>query len=163
MKTGVGVKIGVGIVGVVLLGRIYFGYRTHRRSRITSLLLQALQTRLPSTNALVAEQAFDIEYASKVLNSVPARIIVLDQSAALEKARRLQLAFKPWYRGGDDEKAVYSVLRSLSDKVQLSQVAKAYQDQYGESLLETIKAHLDAAEIKTVLTIVGSLPRYRKR
>ncbi|GAK75611.1 hypothetical protein JCM19296_1203 [Nonlabens ulvanivorans] len=49
----------------------------------------------------------------------------------------------------------------MKDKVQVSQVAKAYQETYSKNLIDTLKDRFDKEEITIVLNIVKALPNYR--
>ena len=49
----------------------------------------------------------------------------------------------------------------MKDKVQVSQVAKVYQDTYSKNLIDTLKDRFDKEEITIVLNIIKALPNYR--
>ena len=114
-----------------------------------------------TANNLDAENAFNIYYLTKVLQNVNGQVIAMSESSATSYAKQINKAWGAWYEGGDDEDAVYAVFRKLKDKVQVSQVAKAYQSTYSKNLIDTIKDRLSEDEIKIILNIIGQIPNYR--
>lgn len=71
----------------------------------------------------------------------------------------------------DDEAAVYSVFRALKTKSQVSFLCDVFQKKYSIDLLEFLKrgknqynaaSGLNSDELKTVIDIVNSLPKYKK-
>ena len=109
---------------------------------------------------LQIENAFDIHYLSKVRQQISSPVIILQKSAAISYAEQIHTAFKPWYLN-DDEEQIYNVFRSVKDKVQVSQIAHAYQESYSENLIDVFKARLSASEINIIMGIVSHLPSYR--
>lgn len=163
MKKIVGLQITAGTVGLILIGTTYITLRNRKRDGISKSLLAKLNTKLnPITKGLSNEAALDVNYADKVLNAIPASIVVLKGSTATRYANEIHKAFRPWYRGGDLEENVYAIFRNLKDKVQVSQVAKAYQREHKLNLRDQLKDRFDKDEIKTVLRIIERLPKYRK-
>ncbi|WP_299243031.1 hypothetical protein [uncultured Aquimarina sp.] len=163
MKKVVGLQVAAGAVGLILIGTTYFTLRNRKRDGIAKSLLAKLKTKLnPITEGLSNEAALDVNYTDKVMNSIAASIVILKGSTATRYANEIHNAFKPWYLGGDLEENVYTVFRNLKDKVQVSQVAKAYQRDYRVSLRDQLKDRFDKNEIKTVLGIIERLPKYRK-
>lgn len=163
MKKVVGLQFAAGMVGMLLMGTAYITLRNRKRDRIASKLLAKLNTKLnPVTEGLSNEAALDVKYVDNVLNTIPERIVVLKGSTATRYASEIHTAFRPWYLGGDLEEHVYAVFRNLKDKVQVSQVAKAYQREYQMSLRDQLKDRFDKDEIEIVLRIIGGLPKYRK-
>ena len=149
-------------VGLLLVGSTYFSLRKRKRDKIASALFKTIQTKMnPATNGLRSENAFDIHYLSKVLQNVNKEVLVLKTSTASKYADQINKAWGAWYQGGDDENKVYGVFRKLKDKVQVSQVAKSYQDNHSKNLIDTLKDRFDTTEIKEVLKIVQQLPNYR--
>lgn len=147
---------------VALIGVTALGLRQRRRDNRTRKLMTALQIVVrPVSKQLSSENAFNIHYLTTVLQKVKREVLVLKTSSAQRYAQRIHSAWKPWYQGGDDEDRVYSVFRSLKDKVQVSQVAKVYQDRYSKNLIDTLKDRFDTKEIHKVLDIVKDLPNYR--
>jgi hypothetical protein len=162
MNTIKKLQIAGGVIAIAWAGSLYHRSRTRKRDRFTKTLLGALTQRLhPITKGLPTEAAFDVHYAQKVLQHLPGRIAVLKKSVAKRMATQLHSGFRPWYLGGDNEEIIYSVLRNLNDKVQVSQIANAYQDTYKINLIEQLQNHFDTQEIKKVLSIVRRLPKYR--
>ncbi|TGV03638.1 hypothetical protein [Flavivirga rizhaonensis] len=162
MKATMIYKIAGSGVGLLLVGSTYFSLRKRKRDKIASALFKIIQTKMnPATNGLLSENAFDIHYLSKVLQKVNKEVLVLKTSTASKYADEINKAWGAWYQGGDDEDKVYGIFRKLKDKVQVSQVAKSYQDNHSKNLIDTLKDRFDAAEIKEVLKIVQQLPNYR--
>ncbi len=149
-------------VGVILVGSTLFGVRAKKREQLSSKLLTAISTQIqPATNGISSQNAFDIHYLDKVTQKVSGQILALQKSTAIYYANQIKSAWGAWYQGGDDEQKVYGVFRKLKDKVQVSQVAKAYQEQYSENLIDILKDRFGADEIKIVLNIIHKLPNYR--
>lgn len=149
-------------VGVLFIGATLFSLRKRRRDIRTGKVLIAIQTQLePIAKGLTAQNAFDIHYLNKVLQHIRKDVLVLKASTASRYADQIYKAWGRWYQGGDDEQQVYSVFRSLKDKVQVSQVAKAYQNTYSKNLIDALKDRFDKEEITIVLNIVNALPNYR--
>ena len=143
------------IVGIQVVG-------AGKRDKLYRRLLQAITLLAKQGDGdLAVEQAFDPNYLDTLRRHVKTTIITLKKEAALDYARQLHKAWKPWYQGGDDEDLAYSVFRRLKDKVQLSQLAAAYAQAYEHSLIETLKRQLSKKEIKKVMAIVAPLPAYR--
>lgn len=149
-------------VGTLLIGSTALTIRKRNRDERTGKLLSAIKTQLqPITSGLITQNAFDIHYLNKVLQSVNKEILVLKTSTASNYADQIYKAWGSWYQGGDDEEKVYGVFRKMKDKVQVSQVAKAYQDTYSKNLIDTLKDRFDKEEITIVLNIIKALPNYR--
>jgi len=162
MKKDIGLKSALGVVGFMLIGATYFAAQKRKRDRMAKEILGKLTTLLnPTTKGLIREAALDTSYVDTVLNTIPSKVVVLQKSTAIRYANEIHNAFKPWYLGGDIEEKVYAVFRSLKDKVQVSQVAKAYQNEHGLDLKDQLKDRFDTNEIKIVLGIVSRLPKYR--
>ena len=150
-------------VGVLLIGSVIIGNRTKNRERLTSKLLTALNAKIePVRNGIGKQNAFDIHYLDKVTQKVNGSILALQESTALYYANQIRSAFGAWYQGGDDEEKVYGVFRKLKDKVQVSQVAKAFQGgDDSANLIDVLKYRFGKDEIKIVLDIVNNKPNYR--
>ncbi|WP_027395135.1 hypothetical protein [Aquimarina latercula] len=162
MKKVVGLQITAGTVVLILIGTTYITLRNKRRNKLASSLLGELSKSLnPEGKGLESEAALDVKYVEKVFNSLSGKVVVLKGSTATRYANEIHQAFKPWYRGGDLEENVYAVFRNLKDKVQVSQVAKAYQREHKLNLRDQLKDRFDKSEIKTVLGIISRLPKYR--
>lgn len=149
-------------VGTLFIGTTLLSIRKRSRDMRTGKLLSAIVAQIqPVSNGLGAQNAFDIHYLNKVLQAVNKQVLVLKTSSALGYANQIHNAWGAWYQGGDDEDKVYAVFRKLKDKVQVSQVAKAYQETYSKNLIDTLKDRFDKDEITIVLNIIKALPNYR--
>lgn len=163
MKKTLTLQISAGVITTSLLFTGYILLRNKKREGIAKKLLKVLSPKLnTTTKKLSSEKALDVNYANKVLNTIPFRIVLLKKSSAIDYAREIHKAFRAWYQGGDDESSIYAVFRSLKDKIQVSQVAKAYQNEFNQNLQHQLQEHFDKSEIKTVLSIISQLPDYRK-
>lgn len=148
-------------LGGLLVMSLFFSVRKRKRDQRASKLIPLISSKLQSSSdSLSSENAFDIHYLSKVIQQTDKSVIVLQKSAALEYVDQIHSAFKPWYLN-DDEEQIYSVFRSLKDKVQVSQIAKAYQESYSENLIDVFKERLSTSEINIIMGIVSHLPSYR--
>lgn len=149
-------------VGTLFIGTTFLSLRKRSRDIRTSKLMTAIQAQIqPITNGLNSQNAFDIHFLNKVLQNVNREVLVLKTSTASRYADQIHKAWGSWYQGGDDEEQVYGVFRQLKDKIQVSQVAKAYQETYSKNLIDTLKDRFDKQEITIVLNIVKALPNYR--
>ena len=151
------------IAGGALFGRfltsLYLNHRRKTRDRLASeVLREVIRIVNPATQGLVSEDAFDTGYLDEVLRTSGDRVIVMKESAAVRVAELIHDAWSFW---GDDEAQVYSAFRMLKDKVQVSQVAGAYQTLYNINLIDKINDKMGEDEIKQVLSIVAVLPPYR--
>jgi hypothetical protein len=161
MKKNVLIISGISVVGLITVS-IVIGNRNRKREQLTSKLLSVLSARIePIKNGIGSQNAFDVNYLDNVLQRVNGQVLALKQSTAKHYAKQIKSGFLPWYKGGDDEDKVYSVFRKLKDKVQVSQVAKAYQDEESKNLIDVLKDRFGKDEIKIVLDIVSSKPNYR--
>ncbi|MGB3467073.1 MAG: hypothetical protein WBA74_17460 [Cyclobacteriaceae bacterium] len=139
-------------------------YKIKRQDLLASLLLEELTKLLnPATSGLLSEEAFSIHYKQKVLATVRGSVLTLQPSVAARYAEQVYNSFGNWISGGDDEQKVYAVFTQLKDKVQVSQVATAFLDQYGRSLIDKLHEKFDSGEISKILTIVSTKPPYRIR
>lgn len=150
--------IGV-ITGVSLGASIYTNLNKKRKDKLARDLMREIAKVIqPTTVGLLSEQAFDIHFTDAVISQVSGKVITLKPEAAVNSAKEIRSAWS-WF--GDDELKVYGVFRNLKDKVQVSQVAKAYQSTYMENLIDKLHEKLDKKEIEKVLDIVRALPTYR--
>ncbi|WP_025741899.1 hypothetical protein [Aquimarina pacifica] len=161
MRKTVGLKITAGLVGVLFLSAGFVAIRNRKRDHLASDLYTELSKRLNPTKGVENEEALDIAYMNKVLNQVHGNVLFLNDAMARNHAKRIHDAFRAWYFGGDKEDQIYAVLRNLKDKVQVSQVAKAYHKSYQLNLKDQLQNRLDGDEIKTALSIIATLPSYR--
>ena len=149
-----GVTVGAGLLGLYLFNR-----NEMKKNTLAAKLTRAVSEHIePATAGILSEHAFDIHLKAKVLEKVKGKIIVLKPDAALKYAQDIHGAWG-WFN--DDENVVYGVFRKLRDKVQVSQVANAYQTTYKENLIDVLYDKLAETEIKKVLAIVKPLPSYR--
>lgn len=152
---------GVGL-GALFIGATTLSVRQRYRDKKAALLLTKIQSKIGKSNTLLsASRAFDIQYLDNLLQQVSSPVIVIKKEVALNYAKQIHSAWGSWYQGGDDETKLYALFRKLADKVQVAQVAKAYQGMYHMNLIDKIKERLSASEIKQVLQIVERLPDYR--
>lgn len=160
MKTKRTVLTIIGVMaGVSLPVILYAGWDRRRKDRLAVKLMREVSQLIePTTTGLLSENAFDIHYKAKVLDKVKGKIIVLKAEAVNNYAKEIHGA---WGFFNDDENVVYGVFRKLRDKVQVSQVAAAYQDTYKENLIDVLYDKLSESEIKKVLGIVKPLPSHR--
>lgn len=155
-------KIAGGVAGIGLGASVYFVWSKKRKDKLTSELLRELFKLIkPSTTGLLSESAFDIHFKDEVLKKVNGRVLTIRPETASKYADQINAAWAGWWKGGDDENKVYAVLRKLKDKVQVSQVAKAYQASFKVNLIDKLYERLDESEIRKVLGIVKKLPGYR--
>jgi hypothetical protein len=149
-------------VGTLFIATTLFSMRNRSRDSRTSKLLTAIKAQIqPISSGLTSQNAFDIHFLNKVLQGVNREVLVLKTTTASRYADQIHKAWGSWYEGGDDEQQVYGVFRKMKDKVQVSQVAKAYQESYSKNLIDTLKDRFDKEEIIQVLNIVKALPNYR--
>ena len=145
-----------------MLISLYSKAKRRNKDKLAVALMRELNKAIkPATTGLLAEDAFDIHYAEKVFKRENGRMLTLSHQVARDYARRIHEAWGGWWVGGDDETKVYGVFRELRDKVQVSQVAKAYQELYRENLIDKLHDKLEKKEVKKVLDIVGPLAEYR--
>ncbi len=152
-------KIALGTTVVVLGGLGLWKWRNAQRDQKASTIFTRLQQLLDDASGqLQWEKAFDVGYPRTLPKRSNQSLLVLKPQVALRYANKIHSAWGSWYQGGDDEAKVYGVFRSLTDKVQISQVSKAYQGTYGKHLIEVIKQRFSQDEIKMLLQIIKSKP-----
>lgn len=152
-------KIAGGAALSLFVGSVWFDMRRRNRDKLAAeVLREVIRIVNPASQGLVAEDAFDTGYLEQLLQTVGSRIIVMKESAAVRIAEMIDDAWSFW---GDDEDKVNSAFRMLKDKVQVSQVAKAYQRLYNVHLIDKLNDRMSEDEIKVVLFIVSNLPPYR--
>jgi hypothetical protein len=149
----------IGAVSILsLVASIYVVIDHRRKDRLAVALIQELNKLFnPNADGLISEEAFDIHYAEEAAKKVKG-ILLIKADAAAKFAKDIYNAFGLL---GDDEDKIYAVLRSLKDIVQVSQVAKAYQNAYKMNLIDKLRSKLSENEVTEVLKIVNALPRYR--
>lgn len=155
----VGLKIGAGITLLTLAGSAWGHSQRRKRNRRASELLEEIKRVVrPGSEGLLAEDAFDVHYLDRVLQEAGGKVIVMKESAAARIADLIEDAWGFW---NDDEAQINSAFRSLRDKVQVSQVAKAYQQRFSINLIDQLRERLDNSELAEILTIVADLAPYR--
>jgi hypothetical protein len=135
----------------------YLIFDQRRKDALASSLWQELNKLLNPSTGLASEVAFDVNYVDETARKVKG-LIFIKANAALSYAKTIKSA---WGLLNDDENKVYSVFRNLKDKVQVSQVAKAYAAEHKINLIEELKDRLSDSELTTIITIVRALPPYR--
>lgn len=151
-------------VATASLGAIsaYHVIRKRKQDQLAYELMKELSRLLhPSTTGLLAENAFDTDYKDEVVRNSGRQILTLRNEVAGAYADQLHAAWRGWWLGGDNEKAVYQVFRELKDKVQVSQVADAYLKNHQQHLIDKLNERLDDEEINRILAIVRPLPAFR--
>ena len=107
---------------------------------------------------------FDMNYSEDVKKwQAPRKVNELDPLAAKQYAKELKEAYGgAWYLN-DDEKAVESVFaKKLQDKVEVSNVSKAFWNLYQKDLWEYLAHFLSKRELEKYLQKpVRELPGYR--
>ena len=148
---------------LALMGVVFFWARKRAQNKQASEFIRVLSKHLKSSSASIADfEAFSSHYIEQLTREIKGTIITLKPQVALDYATLIHSAWKSWYQGGDDEDQVYSVLRSLKDRVQLAQVAAAYKTNYGIGLVEKLKSRLDDTELAKVVAIITHLPKYSR-
>ncbi|GAK75612.1 hypothetical protein JCM19296_1204 [Nonlabens ulvanivorans] len=91
-------------VGTLFIGTTFFSMRKRSRDLRTSKLLTAIQAQIqPISSGLTSQNAFDIHFLNKVLQTVNREVLVLKTSTASRYADQIHKAWGSWYQGGDDE------------------------------------------------------------
>ena len=162
MKGAKAYKIGItSALGLLVISIGYASVRAKQRDKRYAVILQAISGVLADIEGgLDSTKAFDLEYKAKVLQAVSQTVITLKKQAATGYANQINNALTPWYLN-DDEETIYAVFRSLKDKVQVSQLAISYQEEYGNNLIDVLKDRLSVSEVKIIMGIVAKLPPYR--
>ena len=158
-KLNNGLLIAGGITTVLLVHATYKHFRHTKHNNLTSELLKELNKNLhPESKGILGEKAFDPKFHEETRKKVNGRVITLSKSKATELANSIK---KAWGTFNDNESMVYSTFRKMKDKLQVSQVAKAYEDNGHGNLINTLMERLENHEIKKVLNIVNPLPTFR--
>ncbi|WP_299213726.1 hypothetical protein [uncultured Dokdonia sp.] len=148
-------------LGIIVITIGFVSVRAKKRDTRYAQFLEAISGVLANIEGgLDASQAFDLQYKNRVLQSVSQTVITLKTQTAIGYASQIYSALNPWYLNDDEEK-IYGVFRSLKDKVQVSQLVFAYQEEYGSNLIDVLKDRLSTSEIKIIMGIVAKLPPYR--
>jgi hypothetical protein len=148
----------IGAFATVGLGiTVYVIWDQRKKDKLAALLWEELSKVLnPSTLGLSGEIAFDVNYADEISRKVKNVVLMKGDSAAnLAKTIRSSLGIIL-----HDTDKINGVFRGLKDKVQVSQVAKAYAA--GKvNLIDELRNKLRADQLVPILSIVKSLPPYR--
>lgn len=85
---------------------------------------------------------------------------LLPAKDAIQKAKDLRAGIRPLLilTGGlgTNEAKIYGVFRSLTNKIQVSQIANEYLKKYNRDLLADLQSDLTKAELQTVFSIIKS-------
>lgn len=154
--------IGAGILsGLVITSSIYHTIKRKKQNKTTSELLRELTKILqPTTKGILSEKAFDIHYVDDVLKTVSGNVLLMQEGLAQQLAKKIKSSFWSALSWGNDEEKIYSVFRQLKDKIQVAQVAKAYEANHWGNLIDALNT-LSEGEVKIILDIVKKLPPYR--
>lgn len=146
------------VAGFGLAASIYIVISHKQKELIAAALIRELSKLLnPAMIGIGSEEAFDIHYSDEISKKIKGVLLMKPDTAQ----RHAQDIHNAWGWITDDEDKIYAVFRALKDKVQVSQVAKAYHDYFKTNLIDKLRDKLSAEEISEVLKIVNSLPRYR--
>ena len=141
----------------LFVGVTSLSVRSRMRDKKAATLLELIQSKTSDGNTqLNAEKAFDVNYLNEVLSQAKNQVLVIQKKVAMDYAKSIEKAWGSWYEGGDNEMKVYSVFRQLKDKVQVSQIAQAYQELFKENLIDVIRERFSTNEINELLKIVNS-------
>ena len=99
----------------------------------------------PNYPAKFAKQNGWKKYLTKYMKSVQAQA----KAIALYKAKGVF---------NDDENSVYTILKTLQDKAQLSQLAQVFLQKYKTDLITYLKDFLNEKELSRIASLVKDLP-----
>jgi hypothetical protein len=148
------VLIGIAMVSVVgISSSVYLVSRNRNRDKKSAEFIDELDAKLnPTTSGIDNDDALNQNYHEHSDQSNR-----LDMDSALEFAQNIYDAWGQSWWEDDKEKQVYSALRNLDNKTQLSQVASAYYDQFKVGLREDIKDRMSDSEVSQVMEIINQL------
>jgi flagellar motility protein MotE (MotC chaperone) len=148
------VLIGIAMVSIVgISSSVYLVSRNRNRDKKSAEFIDELDAKLnPTTSGIDNDDALNQNYHEHSDQSNR-----LDMDSALEFAQNIYDAWGQSWWEDDKEKQVYSALRNLDNKTQLSQVASAYYDQYKVGLREDIKDRMSDSEVSQVMEIINQL------
>ena len=145
---------------------VYFYFERKRQDQFATHFIREL-TKLtnPSTTGLLSENAFDVHYKDEVVHQTGQPILALTNEAAKDLADEIHKALTSWswWLSSDKEQRIYTVFRGLKDKVQVSQVSKAYLTHHKVNLIDKLQEELNDKQIKQVLSIIKPLPAFRAK
>lgn len=143
-----GLAIVAGAVSFLVINRF-------RNERVVKLIIQELQGNAGYGGLLDFREWFSPAFVNDVKSKNASKNILLMTDARITDARtKLKNAWGGTF-GDDDEDSIYSVLRSLRNGVELSQVAGSYQKNYGINLLDEITSKLSTTEQAQVASILS--------
>ena len=111
----------------------------------------------PKSKGLISEAAFDIDLLDQLRGTTAKTILVLKPEVAKRTAKQIKQTWGSWWSGDAEMRKVKGILSSLGDKVKISQVAKAYLNEYKISLTDAIKRELNDGQITELLGAVRPL------
>lgn len=146
---------GTAIVGI----SIYLLIRKSiRENNFNQLLLVLEQMKAADAGDLGYLKAFDPNYATA---SEGGQVVILYKAAKVDElADKLSEAFKnrPLQFSLTDEDAIYATYQSIESQKKMAQVAKRYQEKYGESLMDRLTSELNKSERTKLFNIVKEKP-----
>lgn len=156
----------LGALAVLGLGT-YVVIRVNKRSKdkkARNFLAELEDLRNPG-QGLEGLDAFNVNYLLNVQGSVNKVVNKLADSDAIEIANKIDDAWGysiPIFGGSifDAFDKIKGVFRSLKDRVEVSQVSKAYYDTYGTNLIDDLNDKLDSGEVAEIVAIVKEKQAY---
>lgn len=146
-------------LGVLTLGAgtyLYFN-AMHKKKTQEEFLDQLDSFFNPSTKGLSESKAFDIKHLENVKKSTNQTILTLKPSTAKRIAKQIKNVWGTWWSGDSEVSKIKGILQSLGDQVRVSQVAKAYLDEYRISLKDDINSRLDSKQVSSILSVTDNL------
>lgn len=122
----------------------------------------AINTKSTGSEVVVPnwKDPFDMNYERDVIQYIGKGVVVLDESTAKKLAQQLHEAKGDWF-SVDNESTVASVFKQLKDKVQVSNLSKAYWNLKKQDLWKHLDSFLNDSEMKELVTHrVQNLPKY---
>lgn len=152
----------IGAVATIgLATSIYLKVKSDQENKLTNELIAALNKLFNPAIGLVSENAFDVHYKDKIKSATNLPVIALHTQVAADHAQQLHDQLGQWWSGSAEVNKVYNIFRTLQDKVQVSQVSKAYALNHQEHLIDRLKDRLSEKELNTVLKIVSDKEDFR--
>jgi len=154
-----------GSIVIVSLG--VFIYFKKKKTKITSSFDlstgRVTHSSIPKGNSVVEpdwNQPFDQNYKQEVENYLKKLVKSLDEMTALRYAKKIKEAKG---RFNDDEKVIEEIFgKLLLDKVQISQLSKAFWKRYKKDLWQYLISFLSHSELtEYIRKPIRNLPNYR--